>query len=387
MRSAIILFLAVAFFLGNYVKPSFISPDIRFSLLDLSVVLIIFTTLYRSPRNLIADIGRVFTFKPAWMFILAGLTSLLMAIPRYGWTATLAGSLYLFRWGAYAIVLPAALVPYVKKKEWGLLMWPGLIVVATGIFQYVFSPDIRHLAVSEWDPHYYRIVGTLLDPGFVGILYVFTLINIYLHEWKHIVLKWIAWFSAYLALGFTYSRSSFMAFLAAMTFIAYKKKSWKLGIGMWVLMIATIFLLPRTPDGEGVKLERTSSIRARLVNWQRSITIFMDHPVFGVGFNVYRYAQREYEFLDDDKWLKSHAGAGADSSLLFVGATTGIIGLVTYGFYLYRLWKIGNEELRSVVVALLVHSWFLNSLFYTFILAWLAILVAVHTKIRERTSQ
>ncbi|GAI81903.1 unnamed protein product, partial [marine sediment metagenome] len=141
----------------------------------------------------------------------------------------------------------------------------------------------------------------------------------------------------------------------------------------------------RAPGGEGVRLERTATIQSRFGSWQQALIIFRDHPLLGVGFNTYRYAQRNYGFLDQEKWQTSHAEAGVDSSLLFVLATTGIIGFLVYswlGSSVIRLSlsvvnaKIGLVVLASVA-ALVCHSFFLNSLFYSWILAWLGIILGL----------
>ncbi len=143
-------------------------------------------------------------------------------------------------------------------------------------------------------------------------------------------------------------------------------------------MISTLLILPRAPGGEGVKLERTSSVKARLLNWQNSASIFVKNPILGVGFNTYRYAQKQAGFLDTSKWLKSHAGAGADSSLLFIAATTGTVGFIFFIRYLKSVWKISSAGLflRASLVALFFHSFFLNSLFYPFVLIWVSLMLA-----------
>ena len=78
----------------------------------------------------------------------------------------------------------------------------------------------------------------------------------------------------------------------------------------------TIVILPRVSSGEGVKLERMSTVWARIASWKKAWEIFSDNPIIGVGFNTYRYAQKASP--------ESHAGAGSDSSILLVMATTGI---------------------------------------------------------------
>jgi len=226
--------------------------------------------------------------------------------------------------------------------------------------QYLVFPDVRALTVAEWDPHYFRVVGTLLDPGFTGLILVFTLILATLRNHKFL------WILAYIPFALTYSRSSYAAFLVSMAYIAWKIKGWKFFLGILLLFTVTIAILPRAPDGEGVKLERTNSIQARIDSWNTAWKIFTQHPILGVGFNVYRYAQGAS--------LKSHAGAGADSSLLFVAATTGTLGLLAYLWYLKRLYSL--EPITYYLIPLLVHSLFLNSLFYPAVMVWIALLLA-----------
>jgi hypothetical protein len=150
------------------------------------------------------------------------------------------------------------------------------------------------------------------------------------------------------------------------------------------VLFFTISFLPR-PGGEGTKLERSNSVQLRFINWSQSLRIFADHPIIGVGFNVYRYAQKRYGFLEQNNWLYSHAGAGADSSLLLVAATTGLIGFSVFLWYLLSIFKIRSQLITVSLVALSPHSFFLNSLFYPPILIWLALLIALESVSKEKT--
>jgi len=169
-----------------------------------------------------------------------------------------------------------------------------------------------------------------------------------------------------------------------MGIIAWKLRKPKFYAALLLVFTLTVLLLPR-PGGEGVRLEREASIKARLINWKQSLIIAKDHPFFGVGFNTYRYAQKNYGFLEEKNWQVSHAGAGADSSLLFVLATTGIVGLSAYLLLLKRILDalfsipLSPPSLAAFasLLALLVHSLFANSLFYPWIMGWLWILLGV----------
>ena len=142
----------------------------------------------------------------------------------------------------------------------------------------------------------------------------------------------------------------------------------------YYFLFTTFYFLSaaRQSDGEGVKLERTYSVWARAESWKTAWNIFSQNPILGVGFNTYRYAQGAS--------ADSHAGAGVDSSLLLVLATTGIVGFVIYLKYLKYLWKLGENDLvlSASLVALFVHSLFLNSQFYPHVMLWISLLLQRH---------
>ena len=100
-----------------------------------------------------------------------------------------------------------------------------------------------------------------------------------------------------------------------------------------------------------------------------------------------RYENRDRGFVPDYEWEQSNAAAGLDNSLLFVTATTGIVGLAAYVFLLgkavfvsfrrLRTLKPLNALLTATLIAIIVHSMFNNSLFYPWVMIWLWLLFAV----------
>lgn len=359
VSNLIIFLLGLAFAVGNVIKPSWIRPDIRFSIMDLSILMIYLIYVFkRFPGfKLILEKYRLLIVSVI-MFIVISTISLIPAIFRYGAVPVFVGFLYLLRWSAYSLLFIPFLGLLTGHKIKSLSVALCLVIVGTGILQYLFFPDIRPLTVNEWDMHYFRVVGPFLDPGFFGFL-LFYVISVSQRTY-------LLWFLTYIVFAFTYSRSSFLALLSASAFISAKLKQPLYFIIASILILVTVLTLPRQSDGEGVKLERTSSIQARIDNWLQSGSIFVRNSVLGVGFNVYRYAKMEYGFSGKDKWLVSHADAGADSSLLFVAATTGIIGLGVYIYYLRSLWLYFPQNIfsKSILVGLFFHSFFLNSFFY-----------------------
>ncbi len=372
-----LVLLGISFVLGNIYKFSVITPEVKISVLDCVVFVLTIVTLWDLKKCWTNLNKNLWVIRPILAFAGIGLLSLLLALRHFSSQEVLVGAMYLGRWLVYSL-LPLSLirlfkVPNLRK----ILLALGIITVLVSLGQYLLYPDIRSLQVAQWDPHYYRVVGSWLDPGFTGIILVFILIYLTVKPVANKFFHWLTWSGAYLALALTYSRSSYLAFVIGMAWIAWKAKGWKFLLLMIGLLTVTILLLPRAPDGEGVKLERTNSIWARMENWGQAVTIWKDHPLIGVGFNTYRYAQRDYGFLND-KWQVTHAGAGADSSLLLVAATTGILGLGAYLWYWKRLVQMGSQSvvLGASLAALIIHSFFLNSLFYPAVLVWIAVLIA-----------
>lgn len=324
--------------------------------------------------------------KPILGFICIACFSFLLAFPYRQNRELIIAGLYLLRWIVYSGIYFVLVDLYRFRIKCGmtknnLLIISGVIAAVLGLLQYIFFPDIRPLTMFDWDPHYYRVVGTYLDPGYTGMIYVLTLILLVPRLWRKSRKKVeiFAFLIVYIALALTYARSAYLAYLTAMAVISWYKKSVKFFSTVLIIAILTVFLLPR-PGGEGVKLERQSTVLARINNWSQTIKIGFNNPLFGVGFNTYRYVQRDYGFLSKENWQKTHSGAGADSSLLFLFATTGIVGLMSFIWLMRKMMVKGQLVLIASGTALLVHSFFNNSLFYVWIMIWWWILFAINSK-------
>jgi O-antigen ligase len=178
---------------------------------------------------------------------------------------------------------------------------------------------------------------------------------------------------------FTYSRASYLAITAGIAVLSIIIKDRRRFLAkLLLLFLITIAFLPR-PFGEGVRLERVQSVRARVVDYQQTVEIFSDHPVFGIGYNNLCTAKAKY-FTSVD--AASNACAGSDSSLLFVLATTGVVGFLVFIDALYQISKdIKGKQYSALFFAIaasaLVHSLFSNSLFYPWILGLLAVIMAL----------
>lgn len=234
-----------------------------------------------------------------------------------------------------------------------IILWSNLFF---GFIQYFFWPDFTYFSTQNWDPHLYRLLSTFFDPTFTALIYLFFLLKIYFSKQSNLLLIPI-----YLGLALTYSRSSLIAFFIVFTFIAIKKNNLKIFFTTLLLVLLTIILLPRMP-GEGTKLERTSSIKAKIINYQEGIKLYLTSPIFGVGYNNLPSIRPN---------SNSHANSGFDSSLLTIAITTGLIGLFFFVKIFTTSLNPSSLYWQSLLLTVFVHSLFANSLLYPWVLFFL----------------
>lgn len=330
-------------------------------------VLLLFS--FRRFRNSTFRIQHSTLFWPIIAFLVSCLVSLVANAYRLEQATMIRSFLYIARWGYYAI-----LYFIVAKSEKPMLWLKGLYFTGVGfavlgLAQFVLYPNLRNLAYLGWDPHYYRAFSTLLDPNFVGIIMVLTLfLGVVIKPPLNPVFRWILTGIVGIAFLLTFSRSSILALLSGLGVWVVYTKQWK---RLWIaaLIIGVVILIPK-PGGDNLSLFRQVSSLARIDNWRQSMALIASSPLVGHGF----YALKTQ--VDT-----AHATAYLDNSLLFVFATTGILGLMSY---LWLLTKAGQlldgakeksaKHLRIVglmsLAALIVHSMFVNSLFYAWTMIW-----------------
>ena len=270
-----------------------------------------------------------------------------------------------------------------KSQLYNFLIAVSVFSAIGGWIQYFLYPDLRALEAYGWDDHYYRLIGTLLDPGFTSIILVFGLILTlckYLIKTDKKLISLSVFFLATIA--FTYSRAGYLATLAGLFTLFYMKGRMKVIFAFLAVFFLFILLLPREPGGEGVNLRRTASIFERVANYQETFKIFKTAPVFGVGFNnLCAYREKYLSYVSTD----SHSCSGADSSLLFILATTGILGLfviVGLGLVVVKSISPGLYGLAflTCTLAVILHSFFHNTIFYPWVMGYLALLGGVALK-------
>jgi len=167
----------------------------------------------------------------------------------------------------------------------------------------------------------------------------------------------------YLALALTYSRSTYLSLIVAAFYISHKLNKPKIFFIGLLLVAITVIMLPR-PPGEGTKLERTSSIIAKIENYREGFRLFLSSPIIGHGYNNLGYSRNIKNPL-------SHSNFGFDSSLLTILTSTGIIGFTLFCLGLFTLFRQSSLVGKTTLIAIITHSLFANSLLYPWILVFL----------------
>lgn len=342
-------------------------------LLDVAVIFLCFLGIY----NIKFRLKRPPVFiKAALVFIAICLISLLFTPIKLTFPEFIISLLYTIRYSAYILVgwlIYQGAFPSFKKAALNVLITSGVFLAILGLLQLIFLKDLQFLAKYGWDPHYFRTVSTFFDPNFVGAYFVLTLLLLSLSRNKMTSFVWIL---VYLALLTTFSRGAYLAFFTSFTLISILNRSKKQILFTIILSLGLLlgFNQYKTYVAAPRGIDRYESATSRQDSWRQGWQLFLNSPILGVGFNTYRFALRQYD-LADEKFLKSHGSSTNDSSLLYVAATTGILGLTAYLIFLLSLALGKHKVLTSGLIGLIAQSFFANTLFYPPLLFWV-ILVA-----------
>lgn len=306
-------------------------------------------------------------------FLIIALFSLLYSIFNFKSLSVLVGFLYFLRVVIYFYLYKLCLNVIkedLKLKEtiFNSLLLVSFAVSVFGWVQYFIYPDLTSLKYLGWDDHLYRLVGTFLDPGFTSLIIVFGTALAFIKK-KYLLLAFLA-----VSLAFTYSRAGYLALIASLFLASFLFKRFKAFLIVLTCFSVVVFLLPK-PAGEGVNLARTYSISSRITNYKETFEIFIKSPVIGVGFNNICLAREIY--LKDIN-PSSHSCSGSDSSLLLILATTGIVGFIVFVSSISKILLTLKKGFYTKVFlvllsAVFVHSFFVNSLFYPWVMGYLAI--------------
>jgi len=340
----------------------------------------------------------------ALSFAAVGAASALNTAVRVGLTSfeTLVSLAYLGRWLAY-LAIYLVMVNVVRARDvsavWGTLESTMLAIAGFGIVQAIFLPGFSQLVYAgsrpylDWDPQGHRLVSTILDPNLAGVMLMAILlvelaqisVGVRVPRWKPLVL--------FAALVLTLSRSSAIGLVLGLGVIVavygVPKRLLRAAAVAFVIALAALPKLVTFAASYNKLGLSDPSAMARLAAWGMALRVFLDHPWIGVGFNTYAFVvEQEYGVP-----RLGVANYSADGGLLFAAVMTGVVGLalLLWMFILiYRrcasVWRarIASAEHRGIaigtmasIVAIAAHSVFVNSLFTTFVMEIMWVLVGL----------
>lgn len=329
----------------------------QFFKIDALVLIIFLAWLIFAKKNLPAgrQESKPSLFKPFMIFITIALISLALRLPILTSNQSVISALYLFRLVIYASLYFVILDFPDKKFIINGLIFSGVTLSVIGLFQYLVFPDMRVMKYLGWDDHYYRIISTFLDPNFSGIIFACTSLMV-LKKNKYL------FFLPFIALLLTYSRTAYLSFFLGLCILSINRKQLKIIPISLVIILLLIFLLPKSSGGEGVKLERISSVNNRLESIREGFQVFIKNPILGVGFNTYKFLP--------GKNLQSHSVSGVENSYVLILATTGILGFLAFLNIFIKLPR------QPEIITILVSALFINSLFYPWIMIFFFLIIA-----------
>lgn len=257
-----------------------------------------------------------------------------------------------------------------RMAAWGLIA-VGLLLGTIAVIQYLtgsFSNPYWGLAESQvmnivGRVEGYRIMGTFDDPNFfaqIMLVIVPVALNRFIYEekiWLRILAVW-SLAASFLTVVFTFSRGGFLALcLVIVLIVLWRRPSPAIIlIGLLLLVVFVPFLPSEYLERMGTILEylpsmgtdvRTEvSFRGRLSEYAVGWQMFLDHPVFGIGYENYPRFYLDYSVrlgLDPRRTERS-----AHSLYLEILAEQGLIGMLLFGFVIYSVYRSLISALRKL---------------------------------------
>lgn len=306
----------------------------------------------------------IFLIAPFW----------LAAFISLSFSSNFSGGLYLIRFILYSLSLWLGYSLSKSLKVAGsfqeIVILISSILAFIGLLQMISFPDMKALAVFGFDPHYARLVSTFLDPNFLGAFLNIGISVLLIKYYQIKDLKLLYIFSLIaLSIYLTYSRSAYLFFLVQILFWGIFKFK-RILLAVLLCLVLLFFLHPKFQERIYGGLSIDKSSRERFVSWNKGWVLFASQPLTGVGFNNLRTVFAKQNLIQTYSEDGGHAGAGVDSSILFILATTGIIGIAGYIYFWFRVFTA--DSISSItkfgwgvlMLGFLVNSQFINSLFY-----------------------
>ena len=272
-----------------------------------------------------------------WIYYFVGslVLSYLVSFPSYHGVENIFAGLYLLRVISYFLFF-LYIQHYLKNrngKEYtaSIKLFSGLLVILS-FAQYFLYPNLRNLYYLGWDPHQFRVFGTYFESSVAAAIFGLTGFYLYFSSLFKQRIKQLILLAISILAALTYSRGFFLALSLTLTFYLVKRELYKQIAFLITVLIALYFVLPK-PFGEGVNLLRTSTIEARLVDYQEGIRVWQKNPIFGIGYNHLPSIKQSKNLSSE---IPDHSLSAFHSSFITILAASGIFGLIAFfGLLIY----------------------------------------------------
>lgn len=323
-------------------------------------------------------------FKWLTYFWGVAILSLIWSLTQLPITEVLKGGLYLLRFVLYSstvlIVFNLIQQKIIDKDSLiKLLVAIGTTLSLLGFVQVLIYPNFEdppfYLTDFGFDPHRGRLTSTFLDPNFFGVFLVINLgLAVYLLIKYPCKRVWVALTVLLAGLILTMSRSAYLALFIFFFLFAFLGRKFLLSRWSILAVVLTFTILLLVPQFQArlkgaVLIDESAGLRFE--SWWKGSEIAKVNPIIGVGFNNIRSTQQQLNLVQTYSVEGGHSGAGVDSSLLFVLATTGVAGLIIYlVFWVKTLinFRKQNSILSvtavTIFISIIISSQFINLLFF-----------------------
>ncbi|MDQ3238950.1 MAG: O-antigen ligase family protein [bacterium] len=402
------LLLVIALIAGETIRiPIF--GSVKINLADLLVICFLAINLknIKISHQIIASELRIYGLASIILFFTMIFT-LLIRVSDVPLNQILQAVLYPLRWLFYIATFFILHRMHHNDSQQRLTILKCSIVLASllGLVQLVLFPSLKNIEILGFDPHYQRTVSTWLDPNYFGIFLAFGFALFYTYPFKSNITQYTSLLIIIFSFITTYSRSAYLTFFITMISLSILQKSLKTFFTtMAIITIAiTIMFLPRASLEKSRNIDRAVSADLRLSSYHHAVSLYLEKPIFGVGYNLIRYEKLNHKWVQDMQ-NGGNSGAGFDSSFLVIASSMGIVGLGVYLGYLVALFNyltkgliLNRKPIRhqinqifqknaqctqlgiAITLGWLTSAFLVNSLFYSLLfLFWLIVIATIYS--------
>jgi hypothetical protein len=339
----------------------------------------------------------------ALLFAAIGALSAIWSLERFDLSAIelIVSLAYLGRWMLY-FALYVALINVLREgnldQVWDAVETMLVAMAVFGMFQAAFLPNFAQMVYPDnrsfnWDEQRNRLISTVLEPNVMGTMFMMGVLVQVGRASTGASVRWWRLATLFAGMTLTISRTAavglFFGLIVVLVAQGLTRRLVKIaGAALVIVALAAPLLIRFLLAYNKFSIGEGSSAAARIEVWLQTVRVIVDYPLFGIGFNTYRYAMASYGVE-----AVGASSYSAEGGLLYVMAMTGAVGLFVY---LVMTWQImgrcralwrdasvpANQRGMAIgaaasTVGVIIASIFTNVLLTTFVMEILWVLWAI----------